>query len=345
MNKIIQIFGIIFGFGILIFIHELGHFIVAKIYKVKILTFAFGFGPSLIEYNYKDTKYCVKIIPFGGFVSMAGENPNEFTGTEGEYLSLKWYKKILISFSGPLLNYLLAIILFIIIFNMKGIDVVSMNSSYIGSITKGSYMSKVGIKPGDKIKTIDDININTWYDLYFNIRNKVGKRIFILIDRKGTFFNLDIIIKKKSIVITDIMGAKPYITNLKYGFLKSVYLGIKTPIRQTMISIAYIIDEIISFRKPEISGPVGVIQIMSNAAKSGMYDYLKCIAIVSVALGLFNLFPIPMVDGGMIVLFFIEGIIKRCININVIKIYNTIGLIFILIIFFFATYIDILRLV
>jgi regulator of sigma E protease len=99
-----------------------------------------------------------------------------------------------------------------------------------------------------------------------------------------------------------------------------------------------------SLKKPEISGPIGIMQIMANAVKTGMSDYLRLIAVTSVALGLFNLFPIPMVDGGMILLFFIEGIRRKQISAKVIQIYNTTGLILVANIFLFATYSDLLRL-
>jgi regulator of sigma E protease len=335
--------GIIIGLGFLVFIHELGHFFAAKMCKVEILTFSLGFGPDLIKHTYKGTKYCVKAIPFGGFVTMAGENPQEFTGAKNEYLSLKWYKKVWISFAGPFSNYILAIAVFAFVFNIWGVSTISKDPS-VGSVIEDYPAAVAGIQAGDKITSIDGVKVNTWIDLIDNIKDKTYKRASFVVERGTYSFEADVFVSKNLVTKTGAVGITPVIVKTKEGFLKSVYLGVKTSIVQTEMTIVYLINNVLSLEKPDIAGPIGVMQVMANAAKSGMQDYLKLLAIISVALGLFNLFPIPMVDGGMILLFFIEGIIGKQININVVKVYNIIGLILIIGIFLFATYNDLLRL-
>ncbi|MCL2389577.1 MAG: site-2 protease family protein, partial [Elusimicrobia bacterium] len=116
MNIIIlQIFGVVAGFGLLIFIHELGHFSMAKFFNVKVLKFAFGFGPELFGFTRGETRYSVNAVPFGGFVSMVGSSPEEADAERG-YFSIAWYKRIAIAFFGPFLNYVLAVLIFIIMF-------------------------------------------------------------------------------------------------------------------------------------------------------------------------------------------------------------------------------------
>ncbi|MDR3274883.1 MAG: M50 family metallopeptidase [Endomicrobium sp.] len=343
MTTLLQILDITSGIGFLVFIHELGHFFAAKMCKVKILTFAFGFGPDFIKYTYKGTKYCLKAIPFGGFVSMAGENPQEACGLEGEYLSLKWYKKIWIAFAGPFSNYILAVFVFAFVFNIWGVSMISTDSS-LGAVIENYPAALAGLKPGDKIKSIDGIEVNTWSDLSANLKDKANKQTFFVINRGSYSFELSILVAKNLVTETGAIGISPAIIKTEAGFFKSLYLGIKTSIVQTVMTVVYLADKIISFEKPDIAGPIGVIQIMANAAKDGMQNYLKLIAIISVALGLFNLLPIPMVDGGMIVLFFIEGLIRKQIKAKFVQIYNTMGLIFIIAIFLFATYSDLIRL-
>jgi len=341
MTVIFQIFSVIVGFGFLVFIHELGHFLAAKMCRIKIMVFAFGFGPDLIKYTFKDTKYCIKAIPFGGFVKMVGEIPDEVTGSDGEYLPLVWYKKVWVSFAGPLSNYIFAIFLFSFIFNTYGI-ITPTTSCSIGSVIKNSPAAVSGLMPRDKIKSVDTININTWNDLNIELRNKVDKYVSFVIERKGKFFKLSMRVVKNSVTGAATIGIRPI--GAKTSFMRSLYFGIKTSVLQTVLPIVYLVDKAVSLKKPDISGPIGIIQIMVNATREGMQDYLALIAILSVSLGLFNLFPIPMVDGGMILLFFIEGIIKKKIGIKVIQTYNTIGLILIGTIFLFATYSDLLRL-
>jgi regulator of sigma E protease len=305
MTVVIQVCGIAIGLGFLVFIHELGHFLAAKMCGVKILTFSLGFGPDLIKRIYRDTKYCLKAVPFGGFVEMMGEDPEKATGAEGEFLSLKWYKKVGISFAGPLANYILAIFLFAFVFNVWGVY-----------ITGGG---EIGI----------------------SLEGKTDKYISFVAGTESTSFGIDVFAVKNALtgLATGVESVR-----IRTGFLKSLYLGVKTSISHTVMPITYLIDRIMSLEKPDVMGPVGIMRVMGKAAKDGLQKYLRLVAAVSVALGMFNLFPIPMVDGGMILLFAIEGIIRRRINAKVIRAYNMVGLVLILCIFLFATYGDILRL-
>lgn len=343
MTIILQILGIAIGLGFLIFIHELGHFLAAKSCKVRVLTFAFGFGPDIVKYVHKGTKYCIKAIPFGGFVAMAGDNPDDAKGEEGEYLSLPWYKKIFIAFAGPFSNYILAVFLFAFVFNIWGVSKMSP-SSHIGSTVENYPAFSAGLLPGDKIVAIDGIEISTWNEISENIKDKAEKEVPFIIERDSETFEINMTIARHAVTGAGAIGVTPHIIVSEAGFFKSIFLGAKAAIQQSIMTVIYLGDKIISWEKPDVAGPIGVMQIMANATKSGMQDYLKLIAVISVALGLFNLFPIPLVDGGMIVLFFVEGIIRRPVSTKAIQIYNTIGLFLILAIFIFATYSDLLRL-
>ncbi|MDR3111952.1 MAG: RIP metalloprotease RseP [Elusimicrobiota bacterium] len=343
MSIIVQILGIIIGFGFLVFIHELGHFFAAKMCKVHVRTFAFGFGPDIIKYNYKETKYCIKLIPFGGLVSMSGDNPDNLKGEKGEYLSLPWFKKIWVSFAGPFANYILAIIIFAFSFNIWGISEISKEPK-IGSLLENYPAALAKLQAGDKINYIDGIKINSWDDLANNLKDKANREATFVIERGTYTFEQNITVGQNPVTKSGALGINPIFTNTPSNFFNSIYAGAKVSINQTFMTIDYLASKIISMEKPDIAGPIGVMQVMAKAAKSGMQDYLRLLAIISVALGLFNLFPIPMVDGGMIVLFAIEGIIRKKIKLKIIQIYNTIGLIFVILIFLFATYSDFLRL-
>ncbi|MDR1401165.1 MAG: M50 family metallopeptidase [Endomicrobium sp.] len=341
MTMIFQIFSVVMGFGFLVFIHELGHFLAAKMCKIKIMVFAFGFGPNLIKYTFKGTEYCIKAVPFGGFVKMVGEVSDELTGSDGEYSSLVWYKKVWISFAGPLSNYVLAVSLFSFIFSIWGVTTPATGCS-IGSVVENYPAAVAGLMPGDKIKSVDAVEISTWSDLNNKLRGKAGKYVSFVIERKGNSFGLNMLVVEKPVTKAATIGIHPVRT--KISFIKSLYFGVKTSVLQIVLSVAYLVDRVVSFEKPDISGPIGIFQLMANATKEGLQDYLTLITVLSVALGLFNLFPIPMVDGGMILLFFVEGIVRKQISAKIIRTYNTLGLIFIGGILLFATYSDLLRL-
>lgn len=343
MMLIIQILGVAVGFGFLVFIHELGHFLAVRACKIRVLTFAFGFGPDLIKHTHNNTKYAIKAIPFGGFVSMAGENADTATGSDDEYLSAKWYKKVFICFTGPFSNYILAVFLFAFVFSIWGVDTISKTSS-IGAVLENKPAAQAGLLRGDKIKSIDGIEINTWQEMSANLKEKADKQTIFTVERGTYTFDVTMAVEKNPVTGAGIIGVSPFIEKSEVGIFKSFYLGVKAPIDQTIMTVTYLVDKLFSLEKPDISGPIGIMKAMGDKTKSGIVDYLKFLAVISVALGMFNLFPIPMVDGGMIVLFVIEGIIRKRISTKIVQIYNTIGLIFIIGIFIFATYSDLLRL-
>ncbi|MDR1952134.1 MAG: M50 family metallopeptidase [Elusimicrobiota bacterium] len=343
MTIILQILGIGIGLGFLIFIHELGHFTAARLCSVRVLTFSFGFGPDLVKYIYKGTKYCIKLIPFGGFVAMAGEDPDKATGASGEYLSLPWYKKIFIAFAGPLSNYILAVVFFAAIFNFWGVTQASPLAQ-IGDTVEAQPADKAGLKSDDIIKNIDGKSVNTWVDISENLKDKANKTILFTIQRGTYTFNVNVAVAPNPVTDLGIIGIYPKIIRENVGIFKSIEYGARSAIGQTIMTISYLADKILNLEKPDIAGPLGIMQVMAKATKDGVENYLTLLAIISVALGLFNLFPIPFVDGGMIVLFLIEGIIKKRLGLRIIQVYNTIGIIIIGGIFIFATYSDLIRL-
>lgn len=342
-HVILQIIAVLFGLGLLIFIHELGHFSMAKFYKVKVLKFAFGFGKELLGFTKGETRYSICLFPFGGMVAMAGENPDEATGEVGEFLSLNWFKKIMIVFFGPLMNYILAFILFAFSFSVWGVANIS-EKAIIGALAENQCAQKAGLKIGDTILSIDGIEIHYWNDIVPALKEKANKEIKLIIDRKGEQLEFNILIDENPTTKSGMLGIQPQINKEQVAIFEAIKLGINTCTFQSTFTLVYLWEKIVTWEKPEVAGPIGVIQVMAKSAKNGFESYIRLLAVISVALGLFNLLPIPLVDGGMIVLFLAEAIIRKKINLKVIQIYNTIGLSLILVIFLFATYSDLIRL-
>jgi regulator of sigma E protease len=342
-STLLQICAVLFGLGLLIFIHELGHFVMAKFYKVRVLNFDFGFGKELLGFTKGETRYSVRMFPFGGRVAMAGENPDESSGQEGEYLSLAWYKKIMIAFFGPLMNYILAVFLFAFCFSVWGLTTVS-KEAFIGALASDQSAQKAGLQVGDKIVSINGAEIANWEDIINNLKERAEKQTDISVLRNDKKIDFSFVVDKNPVTGAGMLGIQPKINVEEVSFLKSFPLGIQTSVFQSTFTLVYLWDRIVKWEKPGLAGPIGVIQVMAKSAKSGVESYIKLLAVISVALGLFNLLPIPLVDGGMIVLFFAEGIIRKKIKLKVIQIYNTVGLSIILVIFVFATYSDLIRL-
>jgi len=338
----VQIVYIIFGIGILVFVHELGHFIFAKKYG-KVEKFTLGFGPEIIGFTKNGTRYAICAIPLGGMTKMPGESIETSTGAEGEFYSLPWWKRLIIAVSGPAMNYILAIVLFTIVIYFWGLAN-PINEPIIGEVIENKPAAKSGLQPGDIILSIDDIKINTWEQMAEIIQKTVKKKLKFSIERNKNMLIIYIEPEFDPNRKVSIIGIKPGMKIEKVSFIKSVDYGIRAVIFQSIFTVKYLLDKLLKWETPEVAGPIGVAKILAEAARLGWDHMLNILAVISVALGLFNLFPIPLVDGGHILFSIIEGITKKHINKKFVEIANFVGLGLIILIFIFATYSDLARL-
>ncbi len=341
--------------AVLIFVHELGHFTFAKLFKVHVLKFSIGFGPKIFSFKRKETEYMVSLIPFGGFVKLLGEDKEEEideTLKEYSYNSKSPLQRILIIFGGPLFNLIFAALLFSFLF-MKGVPVLG---PYVGGVQKGLPAESAGIKPGDKIVEISNVKIRSWDDISEIISRSNGKKLRIVIQRGNE--KVTVFIKPKKREYKDIFGEKKeryfigiYADTTKFKIVHynpfySIWLGVKETgkwIKLTFLSIVKIIERVIPLNT--IGGPILIGQIAGQQAKAGATNFLFFLAMISVNLGILNLLPIPILDGGHIVIITLEAIRGKEIDIKKIEFVQKIGLSLILVLMFFAFYNDILRLI
>lgn len=178
-----------FGFvlGVLVFVHELGHFLVARWHGVRVLTFSLGFGPKLLSVKRGDTEYCLSLIPLGGYVKMAGENPDDNPqGASDEFLSKSKWQRFQILLAGPAMNMILAVILLAVVL-MQGDRVLAFRSkpATIGLVQAGSPAEAGGMLPGDEVVRIDGRAIATWDDLDMAVTSKPGYDVVFVVRRDG----------------------------------------------------------------------------------------------------------------------------------------------------------------
>ncbi len=335
-------FATVFGIGLLIFIHELGHFLAAKKFKIKVEQFAFGFGPELLGFTYGETRYSLNAIPLGGFVKMPGEDIENATGSPDEFMSQPWYKRIVIVFSGPLMNYLLAIFLFTIVFFFWGVSTPS-SKAIIGETMEGYPAKTAGLASGDSIEKINGKSIGSWMDMSDIIHGSPGKNLKLEVLRESKLLQIEIKPSKDPISGLGVIGIAPMIETKRVGLGTSFVISVKFVVFQTVYTVEYLWNKMVHLEKPEVAGPIGVVQLLAKAARSGIENLLHFLAVISVALGLFNLFPIPLVDGGHILIALIEGVTGKPINKKAVQVSNLFGLSIIIFIFVFATYSDIAR--
>ena len=182
------LFAFLFVLGVLVFIHELGHFLLARWHGVRVITFSLGFGPKLLKVQRGDTEYCLSVIPLGGYVKMAGENPDDpHTGTDDEFLAKSKWQRFQILIAGPVMNLLLAVVLLAVVL-MQGADVLAYldRPAVVGAVLPGSPAERAGIRPGDQILRLGSADIETWEHLDMAVASRPEKEVDVVVLRGGT---------------------------------------------------------------------------------------------------------------------------------------------------------------
>jgi len=276
-------------------------------------------------------------------VKMPGEDADSASGAPDEFLSQPWYRRLIIAIFGPLMNYLLAILLFTVVIFNWGLSKPSA-LPVIGETIADYPAQQAGLAPGDKILKINSSAIASWEEMSGFIRNHPEEKLTITVDRQGTPLTVTIVPKKDPASGVGLIGIAPQILTEKVGFGQSVNYGTRMVAFQSYYTLKYLGEKLVKWEKPELAGPIGVVQILAKAAKTGWENLLYLLAVISTALGLFNLLPIPLVDGGHIFIALLEGILKRPFSRKAIQTANLVGFGIIILIFVFATYSDLARL-
>ena len=337
--------------GILVFVHEFGHFIVAKKTGVHVMEFAIGMGPRLFKFKRKNdpTIYSLRLFPIGGFCAMAGEvfEEDNLKIPKKQFMcNKKPYQRFLILVAGVTMNFILAFILFF----MQGIIWGSTNQlSYIGTVSENSPIEKAGIESGDRIISINDLKTNTWdkIQIALSLENESNSYTFVVKKQDGTIKKYDIIPEvkidedKKETKFFGIRAEtftdKGFLKSLKYAFIKFY---------SVVSSMALIITKLITgeLGLKSLAGPVGMYSVVGESAKLGLVNLIYLTAYLSVNLGFINILPFPAFDGGRVLFLIIEKIKGSPVNPKVEDIIHTIGFCLLMLLMLIVTYQDILRL-
>jgi len=343
----LTVIAFVFVFSILIFFHEFGHFIAAKASGVMVYKFAFGFGPRILGFTKNQTEYAICLIPLGGYVKMAGEMGQEDVKETSEKVpeEQRFDKKTLgnralIVGLGPFMNIVTAVVIFSLIFFVNGIPLVTND---ISTVIENGPAEQAGILPGDKIIAIDSINMEDPDRIADIINNSSGKKLQITLDRGGEIFDVfatpeyDDSYKKGLIGITFEISVKKI--NIFTAFSK----GLMTTGNIIKLIFSNTIEMVTGKVPVEIAGPLGIAQMTGEAAKLGFLNLLFFTAILSIFIGLFNLLPVPILDGGHLLILAIEKLRGKPLEPDKINFMYLIGISLMIIVFIIATYKDILR--
>ncbi len=335
------IIGIISVFFILVFFHELGHFIMAKITGMKVEEFAIGMGPKLISFKIGETKYSIGIIPIGGYNKIVGMGPEEQNEERG-FTKKSLGARLLVIASGGAMNIVLPIFLLFTIYFLNGIEKIE-NKPIIGSVANNSPAYHAGIYVNDKILKINNIEIKTWNKVIDVIKNNHDKEIVFLIERYNKEVNIKIhpIYNKEIKKITLGITQKTY--RQKLGCLDSFKLAIIRTYKIAKFIIFSLFSIILGKNKAEFAGPIGLIAMTRDAVKIGWLYLLEFLASFSINLGIINLIPIPVLDGGYIVILLIEAIRRKSFSTNILYKIQIVGFFLLTSLLLFATIQDLLR--
>jgi regulator of sigma E protease len=395
---ITSIVAFVFVLGVLIFVHELGHYLMAKRIGVRVLTFSLGFGPKILRFRRGDTEYCVSAIPLGGYVKMAGENPDDpRTGKPDEFLSKTKWQRFQVMIMGPTMNILLAIVVMtVVLYTGADVPAYEQDPVVIGSVLEKSAGARAGIRPGDRIVSLDGRAVATWEEFSMAVMPKARREVQIVVERGGrqetlrvtpdaqTRFEVgdigvlpkvrpqiisvwpdhpaakaglqarDVIVAVNGVPVEheqlistirqsvdrpltitverggtrrdfQVTPAKrgdlgmigvdlnPYeLRRIEPGPLQAVVLSLKRNWEWSDLIFRTLWGLLTRETSPkQLMGPVAIAQLSGGAARVGWIPLFTLMAMISLNLGILNLLPIPVLDGGHIFIMALEGISRR----------------------------------
>jgi regulator of sigma E protease len=338
--------------GVLIFVHELGHFLVAKLCRVGVLTFSLGFGPKLLGKKIGETQYQVSMIPLGGYVKMVGEELGEEVPPEmaGRSFSAQPVRTRLgIVFAGPLFNFLFAILAFAVVL-MIGMPTLLPE---IGEVKPGFPAQLAGLQEGDRIVAVDGAPIRRWEDLAKMIHGSKDRPLQLKVERGGKTFQVSVtprISTEKNLfgdeVRVGLIGISPAETfyNERFGPFTATYKAILQSWRiteLTVISIAKIIEGKISAKT--IGGPILIAQMAGQQAKAGASSLIIFMAVISINLVILNVLPVPVLDGWHLLMFIIEGVRRKPVSLRIRERAQQVGIFLIILLMLLVFYNDLSR--
>lgn len=339
--------------GVLIFFHELGHFLVARSFGVGVEKFSLGFGPRLIGKTVGRTDYRISAVPLGGYVKMIGEEPDaeiDPADIPVSFTHKSVWKRILIVAAGPFFNLLLAALIFFVIFLVSGVFVLK---PVVGKVEAGSPAELAGIREGDRVVAIDNVPVKNWEDMAKRIGQSHGKTLVVAVVRQSGELQLEITPRRHA--ATDVFGepierwvigisASGESFTRKLGLGQALVQSVAQTYRiseLTVVSIAKLIRGSISTKT--LGGPIMIAQMAGQQAKEGIANLVFFIGLLSINLAVINFLPIPVLDGGHLLFFFIEALTGKPLNMRMREIAQQVGIFVLLLLMIYVFYNDLTR--
>ena len=338
--------------GVLIFVHELGHFLFAKYFGVGVETFSLGFGPKIFAKTVGETEYRISAFPLGGYVKMVGENKDDELPEEDvhrSFMAKAPLQRMVIVAAGPCFNLIFAYLIFIVVC-MIGIPT---PTTKIGEVMKDKPAARAGLREGDRVKSINGKPVSRWNDLAQLITESGGKPLALTVEREGKTFVVQVTPEMRTaknllgdMVTSPVIGvmvSKEVVTE-RVGPLDAIVKGSEhtwNVTKLTVVAVGKIFTGSISV--DNIGGPIMIAKTAGEQAETGLVYFLSFMALLSINLGLLNLLPVPILDGGHLVFYLWEMMVGKPVNLKTREVAQQIGLALLLGLMVLAFYNDIAR--
>ena len=341
---IITIAAAVFVFGLLVLVHEWGHFITAKMTGMRVDEFAIGFGPKLISRKYGETVYSLRAIPLGGFNDIAGMDPDNNTAGERGFCAKPVLSRMIVILAGATMNFVLPIILFFGIYATLGEEKVSPEP-VIGDVIAGMSAEQAGLKSGDRILSVNGLPVATWNEFTDELKNVSAGQDIHLEYRRGEQVGT-VTVTPKYIAEEKRAHVGVYCSTIHEP--KTLSEALPLAVEHTEKITVAMLEAIANlFREPEqtenLAGPIGIIQMSGQVAERGLIPLLNFAALLSINLGIVNLLPVPVLDGGHFVNLFIEAVRGKPLGAKAVAYTQRVGIALLLMLMLFATKNDLVR--
>ncbi len=305
----------VLAFGLLVVIHEAGHFAVARLCGMRVERFSVGYGPVLWARRRGETEWCLSAVPFGGYVRIAGMAPGEDIdpADRSAYANQPAWRRFLVILAGPAMNYLAAVALavgLIASFGFREPD----PRPVAGEILPGSAAARAGLRSGDHVLSIAGKSVESWMALVAEVKAHPGQEIEIAVRRPGATDPIRLTARPDDLGGIGRLGVAPASVAVRAGPGRAISLGVRLTNEKAEEILAGLGQVLARKQKAELRGPIGIAQEMAKSAQAGASPFLQVVWFISIVLAMFNLLPIPALDGGRLVFLVYEIVTRRRVN-------------------------------
>ena len=353
---VLTIVSFIIVLGVLVFIHEFGHYITAKKSDIMVSEFALGFGPKLLSKKVGETVYSIRAIPLGGFCNMVGEFPADDSMPEEEkeiydkakeegrlFNQKSSFKRLAVILMGPIMNFLLAALIFVFAFTVFGVPTSTTENAVLGEIIPEQPAAEAGLRANDRILAINGQEITSWEEMSELIRANANQEITIRYQRNNEVNQITLTPEVSEESNQGVIGVYPQLIREDVSLARSVSLGLNQTYQVAKMTISGFVQMFRESSTEDIGGPIMIASIIGQAARVGILNVLNWTAIISINLGIINLLPFPALDGGRISFIIIEMIRGKAVDPRKESYVHMIGFAILMLLMIFIIYNDLMR--